>query len=82
MVCLHHGMVAAYSVSRITHLPRWFLVAFPALFIFLSVHSPMVPVVVPNCRGFLLTSPSLVSSQLLMQTPRARPARLYRVTRT
>ena len=28
---------AAYSVSRITYLPGWFAVAFPAVFIFLGV---------------------------------------------
>jgi len=39
----HDGMstpqngAAAYSVSRITYLPGWFLIAFLAVFVFLSV---------------------------------------------
>ena len=36
MSTLQNG-AAAYSVSRITYLPGWFPVAFPAVFVFLNV---------------------------------------------
>jgi len=66
---------AAYlTVSRITYLPWWFPVAFPAIFVYGKV--------LPNCRGFPPTSLSLASSQLLMQTAHVWPAKRYQVTRT
>jgi len=66
----HDGMstpqygAAAYSVSHITYLPGWFPVAFPAVFVFLSVL--LLWYVIPNCRDLPLTSLSLAISQLLM----------------
>jgi len=39
------------TVSRITYLPGWFSVAFPAVFVFLNV---LLLSVLPNCRGFPL----------------------------
>jgi len=79
MSTLHNG-AATYSISHITYLPGWFPVAFSAVFVFLS--ALLLWYVLPNCRGFPLTSLSLAISQLLMQTPRVRLARRYQVTRT
>jgi len=78
MSTLQNG-AAAYSQS-LTYLPGWFSVAFPVVFVFLSVL--LLWQALPNCRGFPLSSLSLASSQLLMQTLRAQPVRCYRVTRT
>jgi len=72
---------AAYSQSHsLTYLPGWFPIAFPAIFVFLSVF--LLWYVLPNCRGFPLTSLPLASSQLLMQTLHAWLARCYQVTHT
>jgi len=56
------------DTHSLTYLPGWLPVAVPAVFIFLSVL--LLWLSLPNCRGFPLTSQSLASSQLLMQTPR------------
>jgi len=60
------------TVSRMMYLPRWFPLAFPAVFVFLSVL--LLWYILPNCRGFRLMSLPLASSQLLMQTPRVQIA--------
>jgi len=68
--------VAAYSQSQVS---GWFPAAFPAVFVFLSV---LLWWVVPNCKGFPLTTLSLASSQLLMRTPLVQLARHCWVTHT
>ena len=74
MAYLHRRMVRLHTHSLMYHVfARGRVpVAFPAVFILLSVLLPWQ--VLPNCRGFPLTSLSLASSQLLMQTPRVRLA--------
>ena len=66
--------------SRITYLPAGFPVAFPEIYVFLSVL--LLWQLRPNCRGFPLTLLSLAISQLLVQTQSVRLARRYWVTRT
>ena len=62
---------AAYSVLCITYLPGWFLIAFLAVFIFLSIFSYGTS----SLTAEALTSLSLASSQFLMQTPHVRLVR-------
>jgi len=81
MACLHRRNARLHIHSLIYHeFPRWFPTAFPAIFIFFSVL--LLWYVLPNCRGFHLTSLSLASSQLLMQTLRGWLVRCYQVTHT
>jgi len=77
MACLHRRMVQLHTHSLTYHV---FANVFPAVLVFLGVL--LLWQVLPNCRGFPLTSLSLASSQLLMQTPRVRLARCYWVPRT
>jgi len=79
MPCLHRRMVRLHTHS-LAYMLGWVPVAFPAVFVFLSVL--LIWYVFPNCKGFSLTLLSLDSNQLLMQTPRDRLVRRYRVTRT
>jgi len=80
MCTLQNGMWLRTHSFTYHIFARVFPVAFPAVFISLS--ALLLCQVLPNCRGFPLTSLSLASSQLLMQTPRVQPARRYQVTHT
>ena len=76
MACLHHIL----TVLRITYLLGWFPIAFPVVFIFLSVL--LLWKILPNCRDFPLTSLSLASSHFLMHIARVQFVRHYWVTCT
>jgi len=81
MACLHRRNARLHIYSLIYHaFTRWFSTAFPAIFIFFSVL--LLWYVLANWRGFHLTSLSLASSQLLMQTPHVWLVRCYQVTHT
>jgi len=76
VACLHRRMVHLHTHSLTYHVfARVVSRCLPCGFRLHGCPSPMVGL--PNCRGFPLTTLSLASSQLLMQTLRANMQMCY-----